>query len=82
MIKAKYAWKEVVGDKEKQGPVFLPYAVMRHSNLTPHATERRQGLLMRTDFIFIQIIQVVSQRTDEKVQSESVFYMATSQGQA
>lgn len=44
------------------------YVMMRYLNLTPHAIEKHQGPLMRKDFIFIHIIQVVSQRRDDKAQ--------------
>lgn len=63
--------------KSRGQPLIDSNVMLRYWNLTPHSLESHQGFLMRKDFIFIQIIQVVSQSIDEKAQLESVFYMAT-----
>lgn len=63
----------------------MSYVMMKYLNLTQHAIVRYQGLLMRKYFIYIHIIQLVSQRIDEEAQLESVFYTTKqdpNQGQA
>lgn len=62
--------------KSRGQPLIVSYIMLRYLNITPHAVESHQGFLMRKDFIFIQIIHMVSQSIDEKDQLESVFYMA------
>lgn len=62
--------------KSKSQPLIDSYAVLTYLNLIPPATERCQRFLMK-DFLYTQIIQVVSQRMKEKFWLESVFYMAS-----
>lgn len=62
--------------KSRGQPLIDSYIMLRYLNITTHAVESHQGFLMRKDFIFIQIIHMVSQSIDEKYQLEPVFYMA------
>ena len=63
--------------KSRGQPLIDSSTMRRYLNLIPHALEGYQGFLTRKDFLFTQIIQVISQRPDEKFQLESVVHMAT-----